>query len=57
MYDFWLDPPVPIYLKVYMFNVTNPEEFLQGQKASLEEVGPYVYRQEIVSKFKKKIIY
>jgi len=37
-------------LKVYVFNVTNAEEFASGiaSKARVEEIGPFVYtaRQE-----------
>ena len=46
MYEYWLDPPVPIYIQFYMFNLTNPEEFLQGEKPSLSQSGPYTYRFE-----------
>ena len=46
MYEYWLDPPVPIYIQFYMFNLTNPEEFMQGEKPSLSQSGPYTYRFE-----------
>ncbi|XP_075230022.1 sensory neuron membrane protein 2-like isoform X2 [Lycorma delicatula] len=41
----WINTPVPIYLKVYMFTVINPEEISKGGKPKLKEVGPYVYRE------------
>lgn len=44
VYEYWQDPPVPIYLKVYMFNVSNPAEFLNGEKPALVQTGPYTYR-------------
>jgi hypothetical protein len=45
IFNLWLKPPVPVYLKVYIFNVTNAEEFLKGGvKLKLDQVGPYVYR-------------
>ena len=40
----WLKPPVETHLTAYGFNVTNPEEVMQGGKPKLEEVGPFVYR-------------
>ncbi|XP_076321112.1 scavenger receptor class B member 1-like isoform X4 [Tachypleus tridentatus] len=44
-YKVWKDMPIPLYQKVYLFNVTNPEEFLQkASKPRLEEIGPYTYR-------------
>lgn len=43
-YDIWRLTPVPLFLRFYFFNITNPEEFMAGQKAILEEVGPYCYR-------------
>lgn len=44
-YKMWHYTPVPIYLRFYLFNITNPEEFAAGGMAVLEEVGPYVYRE------------
>ncbi|XP_022239047.1 scavenger receptor class B member 1-like isoform X2 [Limulus polyphemus] len=44
-YKVWKDIPIPLYQKVYLFNMTNPEEFLQkASKPRLEEIGPYTYR-------------
>ena len=40
----WLQPPVQPYMEAYAFDVTNPEEVLQGKKPKLREVGPFVYR-------------
>ncbi|XP_059483274.1 lysosome membrane protein 2-like [Neocloeon triangulifer] len=46
IFKLWLKPPVPVFLKVYIFNVTNADEFLKGGvKLKLEQVGPYVYRE------------
>lgn len=45
IYELWRKPPVDLYLKVYLFNVTNAEAFLRGEeKLKVEEVGPYVYK-------------
>lgn len=41
----WINPPVKPFLKVYYFNVTNPEEYLAGAKIKLQEVGPFVYEE------------
>ncbi|XP_008468315.2 scavenger receptor class B member 1-like [Diaphorina citri] len=44
--DLWATPPVELFLKVYLFNVTNREAFLAGkEKLRVQEVGPYVYRE------------
>lgn len=42
-FSVWIEPDTPIYLKVFIFNLTNQEEFLNGQKPRLEELGPYVF--------------
>ncbi|XP_050701794.1 protein croquemort-like isoform X2 [Eriocheir sinensis] len=44
-YDIWRVTPVPMFLRFYFFNITNPEEFAAGGKAALQEVGPYCYRE------------
>lgn len=42
--NLWLEPPVRIYVKIYLFNVANPTEFLSGkEKLRVEELGPFVY--------------
>lgn len=44
-YSSWNSDVVPVYFKVYLFNVTNPENVVwKKEKPVLEEVGPYVYR-------------
>lgn len=43
-YHLWLEPPLEILLDVYIFNVTNPQEFLaKKEKLRVEEIGPYTY--------------
>lgn len=44
-YGWWSKPPVEPRIKVYVYNVTNADEFLNnGSKPILEELGPYVYK-------------
>ena len=44
-FDIWKDVPIPIYQKIYIFNITNPVEFVhEGKKPNLQELGPYVFR-------------
>ena len=38
-------PPVPLYMAFNMYNVTNPDEIIKGEKPILKEVGPFVYRE------------
>lgn len=45
VFNSWEKPPLPVYIQFYFFNVTNPEEILQGEIPLLEEVGPYTYRE------------
>ena len=41
----WQNPPITPHLKVYFFNLTNPEEFLSGkEKPNVVEIGPYTYQ-------------
>lgn len=46
VFSLWKKPPIDLYLKVYIFNITNSEEFLNGGvPLKVEEAGPYVYRE------------
>ncbi|XP_074039819.1 scavenger receptor class B member 1 isoform X2 [Leptinotarsa decemlineata] len=47
IFELWRKPPVELYLKVYLWNVTNKEEYMSGEhdKLRVQEVGPYVYRE------------
>ncbi|CAH0548952.1 unnamed protein product [Brassicogethes aeneus] len=52
-FGWWSKPPVVPMIKVYVYNVTNADEFLNnGSKPILDELGPYVY----VEKWEKKNI-
>lgn len=42
--DAFLKAPVPIYMQIYLFNVTNPDAIrYHGAKPVLQQVGPYTY--------------
>lgn len=44
-YEMWRKPPLSPQMKVYFFNVTNPREFMRGEKPIFREIGPYVYSE------------
>ena len=46
IFQLWERPPVDLFLKVYLFNITNHEDFMSGRakKLNVEEIGPYVYQ-------------
>lgn len=46
-FHYWQRPGVIRLTKVYIFNVTNPDGFLMGEKPKLVEVGPFVYREDM----------
>lgn len=44
-FDIWKKTPVPMYLKIYMFNWTNYADYGKADiKPNFEELGPYVFR-------------
>jgi CD36 family len=44
-FEKWRKPPIPIQSKVYIFDVTNADQFVKGlEKPKLVEKGPYVYK-------------
>ncbi|XP_071440719.1 scavenger receptor class B member 1-like isoform X2 [Hetaerina americana] len=46
-FDWWRRPPVTPMMSIYVYNVTNADEFLNdGAKPKLQEVGPFVYREK-----------
>ena len=48
-YEEWVsnkdDDAIPFYTKYHMWNLTNPAEYLTGNKPVYEEIGPYVFRE------------
>lgn len=43
-YDNWIKTPIPMYLKITMFNWTNPHDIHNASvKPHFEEVGPYIF--------------
>lgn len=45
-YGWWKEPPVTPQMHVYIYNVTNADEFLNnGDKPILQELGPYVFTE------------
>lgn len=46
VFDSWKNPPPPVFMEFFFFNVTNADEVMEGrEKARLVEVGPYTYRE------------
>ncbi|XP_034947264.1 scavenger receptor class B member 1 [Chelonus insularis] len=47
-FQYWQKPGVVRLTKVYIFNVTNAENFLNyNEKPKLQEVGPFVYKEDM----------
>ncbi|KAG8226372.1 hypothetical protein J437_LFUL007730, partial [Ladona fulva] len=43
-FEWWRRPPVTPVMSIYIYNVTNADEFLNdGVKPVLQELGPFVY--------------
>ncbi|XP_022700947.1 scavenger receptor class B member 1-like [Varroa jacobsoni] len=45
VFESWQEPPITINVKMYLFNYTNPEKILAGLKPTVNELGPFVYRE------------
>ncbi|XP_011260919.1 scavenger receptor class B member 1 isoform X2 [Camponotus floridanus] len=47
IFELWRTPQVDLYVKIYLFNVTNRDEYLDGRETKLrfQQVGPYVYKE------------
>jgi len=48
-YEIWKDLPIPMYMNVYYWNVTNAKDIIDrkpGVKPKLEEIGPYVFKEK-----------
>jgi hypothetical protein len=46
--EWWENSPIQPLLKVYIFNYTNIDDYLnnpKGKKIKVQEVGPYVYKE------------
>lgn len=44
-FSVWQNPPPPVYMQFYFFNLTNPAEVMSGDKPSVVQIGPYTYRE------------
>lgn len=47
IYNLWKETPIPMHLKFYFFNLSNPDVFNHPlkKKPMLVEMGPYVFRE------------
>ncbi|XP_046739504.1 protein croquemort-like isoform X3 [Diprion similis] len=47
-YDMWKETPIPMYLKLHLYNWTNTQEFTNNAttKPHFVEMGPYVFREQ-----------
>lgn len=45
VYDMWRKPTIPIYFQVYVFDLQNPQEVINGARPYLKERGPYTYHE------------
>uniref|UniRef100_A0A0A9YZJ9 Scavenger receptor class B member 1 n=1 Tax=Lygus hesperus TaxID=30085 RepID=A0A0A9YZJ9_LYGHE len=47
VFEMWKKPPVVPVMRVYVYNVTNADDFLNnGDKPILDELGPFVYVEQ-----------
>lgn len=43
LYQRWVQLPVPLKFKIYLFEVVNPNDVLRGQAPIVRERGPYFF--------------
>jgi scavenger receptor class B protein 1 len=46
-YYLWQDPPINPEFRIYLFNITNGDNWLEGKdpKIRVNQVGPFVYKE------------
>merc|ERR1719244_2191370 len=42
-FPMWRDLPAPLIARMYLFNVTNPDEVANGALPEVKEVGPFTF--------------
>ncbi|XP_048003958.1 scavenger receptor class B member 1-like isoform X1 [Leguminivora glycinivorella] len=55
IFEMWKKPEVDLYVRIFLFNVTNAEDYMAGraEKIIVKEVGPYVYKEDLEHKIIK----
>ncbi|XP_030753770.1 sensory neuron membrane protein 2-like [Sitophilus oryzae] len=43
-WDTFLKTPLPFEFRVFLFNISNPDDVMNGMKPVVKETGPYVYK-------------
>uniref|UniRef100_A0A3B3BGY3 Lysosome membrane protein 2-like n=1 Tax=Oryzias melastigma TaxID=30732 RepID=A0A3B3BGY3_ORYME len=45
VFESWKNPPPPVFMEFFFFNLTNAEDCLTGAKPEVTQIGPYTYRE------------
>lgn len=40
----WLSPPISLYVHIYLFDIRNPQQYLDGARPNIKEIGPFIFR-------------
>nr|XP_027199635.1 uncharacterized protein LOC113793762 [Dermatophagoides pteronyssinus] len=40
----WATVPIPVYLHIYLFDIRNPNQYLNGDRPNIKEIGPFVFQ-------------